>query len=194
MTINAQGYFNQLQTQLSDKYCVLPNDDGQLVLSEKPEPESPKQTVRFTFSGTALAVKLDKFQAPLFHFLENKGHPWSKRCDFVVFHCRRNTVRAYCIEFKTARTNIPVDKVIPQLNAGHHWCESLHNTIRNYTTSKRRLQVSKYLFTASLDPSAVLDPTGRYLLKDTSIRHYNFHEVDMMDLDDMENDHVYTVS
>jgi hypothetical protein len=68
------------------------------VLREKyyREGETKRTTriVRLPYKGKAFAIKLDGRNDPLFHFLDDSGKEWSKRCDFVVFQCFNRRVMA----------------------------------------------------------------------------------------------------
>lgn len=188
MSLNAQGYYSQLRSHLNmGHYAIEPKSAGLLELKEKIDGQAKPQKVELKFQGNAFAIKLDKGTDPLFHFLDNNGKPWSKRCDFVVFHCYKNNINVYCIEFKAASTFIPVDKIIWQLSASACWCRSLNNTIKNYTKTSKRLRLTKYAFTNCTNPAPDLEATGKYLKKDPSIRHYAFTAADGMNLADLEN-------
>lgn len=195
MTINALGYFNQLRSHLNMAYYAIePKIAGVIELKEKIEGQSKPQKVTLTFDGEAFAIKLDKGNQPLFHFLDNNAKPWSKRCDFVVFHCSKNRICVYCIEFKAASTFIPVDKIIWQLRSSADWCRALSNTIKGYTQQKKRLLLTKYAFTNCSNPAPDLEGSGKYLRKEPSIRHYVFTEVEGMNLKDLENTSVETIN
>ncbi len=140
MAINAQGYFNALRSHLNTKdYEVTDVDAGRVVIKDKiylPGSLSPTtQRVRLSVPGEALVINLDKKNPKgkldqLFHFLDDTAKPWSKRCDFVIFHFYRQRVNAFCIEFKSA--TFP-DALIDQLKASTAWCRSLHSVIKHYT-------------------------------------------------------------
>ena len=89
MTLDASSYFDHIFAYISDEYIVHRGDGGEIVLREKyfREGEAKKSTriVRLPYRGKAFAVKLDGRKDPLFHFLDDNGKEWSKRCDFVVF-------------------------------------------------------------------------------------------------------------
>ncbi len=195
MALNAQGYFSQLRSHLNmGHYAVESKSPGLLELKEKIDGQDKPQKVVLKFQGDAFAIKLDKGSEPLFHFLDNNGKPWSKRCDFVIFHCHQNKINVYCIEFKAASTFIPVDKIIWQLTASASWCRSLNNTIKNYTNTRKRLNLTKYTFTNCTNPAPDLDSTGKYLRKEPSIRHYTFSEVNGLNLKDLENLCIETIN
>src|SRR5436190_14522225 len=109
MPINAQGYFNALRSYLNTQYYEVSKvKDGSVVLKEKIYlPGNTSQEIKITLGipGEAIIIKLDKKNNkgnsdPLFHFLNDEAKPWSKRCDFVVFHRFGNRLHAYCFEFK----------------------------------------------------------------------------------------------
>ena len=202
MTINAQGYLDHLKSYLNiscyGKTClasesrnILPN---QIVLSEQIEGTKKRRKVTLSYEGDAFAIKLDQGNDPLFHFLKNDGHLWSRRCDFVVFQCRKNVLYAYCIEFKEASTQIPDEKIMLQLKAAEAWCCSLNRIIAAYMDDTKKINLSKYVFTACHNPAPDLDTSVKYLRRYPSIRHYLFSEVDGMKLEDLDNSTVKTIS
>jgi len=192
MAVTAQAYFTCLKSYLNlDYYAIQPNLKNELKLSEKISTVDGKKelNVLLSFRGDAFAIKLDKEvkkgqHLPLFHFLDDTGRPWSKRCDFVVFHLNR-TIRIYCIEFKYK--TLPVETIMNQLKSSTSWCHSLFATIKNYTNKKRRLYLTKYVLSCHPNPAAFLDPTGKYLQREPSIRHYLYNEVIGMQMEDLEN-------
>ena len=193
MTINAQGYLEHLRSYLNladyGKTCLAKeqkgNTENQLTISDTINENGDRQCVTLSFSGVAFAIKLDSKKDPLFHFLNNDGHPWARRCDFIVLHAYRNSVKAYCIEFKQASTRIPVDKAYLQLKSAEAWCATLNKILSAYIGETKRITLSKYIFTACRNPDPDLGPTNRYLRKYPSIRHYLFNEVDGMALEDL---------
>ena len=99
MALNARGFFDHLRSYLNMGHYATEGRDGKLLLKEKIFTETKKQEIKvhLIFSGEAFAIKLDKLNQrgnhdPLFHFLDDTGKPWSKRCDFVVFQLYRNRV------------------------------------------------------------------------------------------------------
>jgi len=202
MPINAQGYFNHLKTYLnmndygqtclaSEAKSLLPN---QLALSEKIQGTNKRQKITLDYKGEAFAIKLDCGNDPLFHFLDNHKRPWSKRCDFVIFQCRNNSLFAYCIEFKAASTFIPTTDVMLQLKAGQAWCQSLSKIMNAYTNTSRQFRLTKFVVTGCANPDPDLDTTKKYLKDHPSIRHYLFTEIDGMNLEDLENSCVETIN
>ena len=177
-------------------YAVSQTNDA-MVLKEKiylpGSTQKAEIKVSLPFKGEGFAIKLDKKNKkgnsdPLFHFLNDNGKPWSKRCDFVVFQHYNRQIQVYCIEFKYQ--TLPVESVINQLNASVAWCQSLHSTIKNYTAKKRKLNLKKFVFSDHPDPEKYLDDEGKYLQRDHSIRHYLYDEVDGISLQDLENSNV----
>lgn len=201
MPISADGYLNHLQNylNLSDygETCKLNEMDltanNQIVLSEKIEGTRRRRKVELLFDGKAFGLRLDCGNNPLFHFLNNDGHPWSKRCDFIIFHSVRQSVKAYCIEFKEAKTNIPVGSVYLQLKAAEAWCKSLSTIINAYIGEKKTLQLSKYIFTACENPNRFLCADNQYLSRHPSIRHYLFSDVDGQNLSFLENSSITSI-
>lgn len=189
MAQTSTAYFNGLKTYLCKTYKVAQPKDGEIILKEKiyknGETELSNHKITLMYKGDAFAIKLDKYQSSkLFHFLENDSQPWAKRCDFVIFQCYRNKVSAFCIEFKSG--SFP-EKLVDQLKASTAWCHSLHSTIKNYTNAKKKITIGKYVFSCHQKPDAYLDAQGEYLLRDHSIRHYLYDEVDGMALEDLEH-------
>ena len=135
-----------------------------------------------------LGIRLDACKQPMFHFLDNENtrRPWQKRCDFVVFHSFRRQLRAYCFEFKKARTNIPAEKIMLQLHAGEAWCKTLHKLLSAYTNESREIRIAKYAITDCLTPEADLGADNRFLKDYPDIRHYLFSELDGMALENLD--------
>ncbi len=189
MAQTATAYFNGLKAYLNKQYKVTQPDHGKIVLKEKIYPpggsDLQNYMITLNYSGDAFAIKLDRYSTKkLFDFLDNESKPWSKRCDFVIFHCYRNKVNAHCIEFKSG--TFP-EKLVDQLKASAAWCHSLHSTVSHYTGNSRKLNIAKYVFSCHQKPELYLDEAGEYLLKDHSVRHYLYDDVDMMNLEDLVN-------
>jgi len=189
MTQTATSYFNGLKSYLCKKYKVTQPTDGEIVLKEKiykpNEIDLSNHEITIKFKGDAFAIKLDKYQSQkLFHFLEEESQPWAKRCDFVIFQCYRNKISVFCIEFKSG--SFP-EKLVDQLKASAAWCHALHATIKSYTNSRKKITIGKYVFSCHQNPDVYLDAEGKYLLRDHSIRHYLYDEVDGMSLEGLEH-------
>ena len=65
-------------------------DSGKVVLTEKVLPRGRRckksSRIKLPYKGKDFAIQgLDGRKNPLFHFLDDNGKEWSKRCDFVVF-------------------------------------------------------------------------------------------------------------
>jgi hypothetical protein len=201
MPINAQGYFNALRSYLNTAhYEVTEVDTGRVVMKEKiylPGSLSPTtQRVRLGVPGEALVINLDKKNRngnsdPLFHFLNDNAKPWSKRCDFVVFHLHRDRLSAFCLEFKSA--TFP-EGLVDQLDASEAWCRALHCIIKLYTGKARRLHLTKYVLSCHPNPAPYLDAAGKYLQRDHSIRHYLYNDIDGLALDALENTNILTIN
>jgi hypothetical protein len=197
MAINADGYFGCLDSYLNTTHYTVPFGAGSVVLKEKVfDLEGEKtQHIELKYDGKILAFKLDTEKngkkPPLFHFLDDTAKPWSKRCDFVIFNLRGSKIFVYCFEFKS--NGISADSIIAQITATKAWCLSLCNTIKNYTGHSRQIYLSKFVLTTNQNPAAYLDPTGKYLKADNTIRHYNYKEIDGMNLKDLENSAVETI-
>ncbi len=188
MSTDVNTYFRGLRSFLNtDIYEITKRDNGRIVLEEKiylAGNIERNEKVRFSYSGDVIVIRLDqKSNDPLFHFLENDSKPWAKKCDFVIFHLSNTKVDIHCIEFKSA--SMP-EGLVDQLNASEAWCKSLHEIINLYTGYKKRMQLRKYVFTCMDDPSKYLDDNG-YLLRDHSIKHYNYSELTSMSLEMLEN-------
>ena len=202
MPINAQGYFNALRSYLNTgHYEVTETDGGRIVLKEKvypPDSLSPvTQKVRLIVPGEAIVIKLDKKNSrgssdPLFHFLDDNAKPWSKRCDFIVFHLHNRRIGIFCIEFKSA--TLPDDRLVSQLRASASWCRALHSIIRHYTGEAKRLHLTKYVLSCHPDPASYLDQNRKYLQRDHSIRHYLYDEIDGLSLVALDNTNVEIIN
>lgn len=199
MSLNAQGYFNALRSYLNTAhYEVTETDGGRIVLKEKVfvagSPKPVEYRVRLSVSGEALVINLDKKISrksnqsyPLFHFLDDNAKPWSKRCDFVVFHRVRERINVHCMEFKSG--SLP-ESLVDQLEASEAWCRALHSTIKHYTGDAKRLHLTKFVLSCHPNPAAYLDPAGKYLQRDHSIRHYLYPDIDGLSLDALDNTNV----
>lgn len=201
MPINAQGYFNALRSYLNTAhYEVTEVDAGCVVLKEKiylPGNQRHEIKVRLGIPGEALVINLDKKNNrgnsdPLFHFLDDTAKPWSKRCDFVIFHLHQNQLNVLCFEFKWA--TLPADSVVDQLKASESWCRALHSIIKLYTAKAKRLYLTKYVLSCHPNPAPYLDGAGKYLQRDHSIRHYLYSDIDGMSLDALENTNIETIT
>lgn len=201
MAINAQGYFNALRSYLNTAhYGVTEVDGDRLVLKEKvylrDAMDPVVQRVRLQAAGEALVINLDKKNRngnsdPLYHFLDDNAKPWSKRCDYVVFHRVGERIHAMCIEFKS--TSLP-DSLIDQLKASEAWCRALHSIIKLYTGKSRRVYLTKYVLSCHPNPAAYLDAEGKYLQRDHSIRHYLYKDIDGMALEALDNTNVESIN
>lgn len=202
MTISAQGYLGHLKSYLNTKHygrtCLAKEcksiTDKQIILSEELENSKERRKILLNFEGEAFAIKLDQGKDPLYHFLENEGHLWSKRCDFVIFHSINSKLNAYCIEFKEATTRIPDEKIMLQLKASEAWCSSLNRIIAAYVGETRKINLTKYVFTGCRNPDPDLDEKKEYLKKYPSIRHYLFDDIDGKSLSDLKNKSVKTIN
>ncbi|NVK56638.1 MAG: hypothetical protein HWE26_13585 [Alteromonadaceae bacterium] len=193
MALDAQGYFQYLRSYLNmEYYAVETNIHQELLLKEKiyiPEGEKNIE-VKLFVDGDAFAIKLDKEKSrgqhhPLFHFLDNEGKPWSKRCDFIIFHLHKRKIKVYCLEFKYK--SLPVDSIIAQLKSSEDWCRSLWSIINIYTAKKKRLNLTKYVLSFHENPERYLDDNNKYLTRDPSIRHYLYTELDGTNLHELEH-------
>lgn len=200
MAITAESYFNALRDYLNtNHYAVFEVEGDKVIIKDKVlllGASTPKEKkVRLKVPGEALIINLDKKNNkgnsdPLFHFLDDNSKPWAKRCDFVIFHFYRNQITAICIEFKSG--HFPENLAV-QMNAGTAWCRSLHSVIKHYTGKTRRMYITKFVLSCHQSPDAYLDDENKYLLRDHTIRHYLYDEIDGMSLDQLENKHVETI-
>lgn len=199
MALNAQGYLNFLRLHLNIKdYAKSPVKNGEITLREKifgktgSEPKEYK--VRLKVDGEILVIKLDARirgkSLPLFHFLDDNGQPWSKRCDFVIFNARDDKFFVYCIEFKSE--SIPHD-VQYQLKASSDWLKSLHAIVRTYTTKRTEIRLSKFVVSETANLQGILDTQGKYLQRDHTIRHYRYADLNGMALADLENTNIEVI-
>jgi len=201
MTLNAQGYFNALRSYLNTShYEVAKTDGGCIVMKEKVfVGSSPKPTeyhVRLAVTGEALAINLDRKNRngnsdPLFHFLNDNAKPWSKRCDFIIFHRIRQRINVHCFEFKS--TTFP-DALVDQLGASEAWCRALRSTIKHYTGDAKPLYLTKFVLSCHRNPAPYLDAAGRYLQRDHCIRHYLYQDIDGLSLDALDNTNVECIN
>lgn len=195
MSLDAASYFDHLRAYLADGYVVDDGTTDAITLTEKyfREGETKKSTrkVMLPFKGKAFAIKLDGRKEPLFHFLDDNGKQWSKRCDFIVFQCVRRSINAHLFEFKTR--SLDPSSIIDQLKSGENWCASLRKVISQYTSDDRGFRIRKFVLTENANPAAYLDAAGRYLARDPSIRHYHYDQLSGLTLDTLENSSVRTV-
>jgi hypothetical protein len=203
MPLNAQGYFNALRSYLNtEDYEVTETDGGRILLREKGfvagSAKPIEHRVRLAITGEALVINLDKKTShrgnqslPLFHFLNDNAKPWSKRCDFVVFHRVRERINVHCFEFKS--TTLP-DSLVDQLQAGEAWCRALRSTIKHYTGDAKPLHLTKFVLSSHPNPAVYLDSAGKYLQRDHCIRHYLYKDIDGLSLSALDNTNVETIS
>ena len=195
MSLDAASYFDHLRAYLSDDYVVDDGATGSVTLTEKyfREGETKKSTRKVTlpFKGKAFAIKLDGRKEALFHFLDDNGKQWSKRCDFIIFQSHSRCINAYLVEFKTK--SLDAGSIIDQLKSGAQWCASLRKIINHYTGDDRSIRIRKFVFTENDNPAAYLDLAGHYLARDPSIRHYHYDQLTGLTLDTLENTSVRTV-
>ena len=203
MTLTASEYLRYLKAYVNNDYLKTGNPTGgKVTLTEKLPPEQEtrrrkrrKRKVSLLLPGPGFALNLDldpypdpsknnkQIKRPLFHFLDDTGKPWSKRCDFVVFYVNRRSFYADCIEFKS---NILIpSQIVAQLNAGMHWVKSLKQIIECYTGYKKKINLRKFIFAANTNPLCLNE--NRQLNDDPSIRYYHFDEVRGKPLASLQN-------
>lgn len=203
MSLAADVYFEHLRAYVNSEYVMHNGFDGKVILVEKyfrtNETKARKREIELLIPGPGMAFKLDhdefevrgkKAKPALFHFLDDNGKPWSKRCDFIVFYVCKKHLFADCIEFKSG--NIAGAAIREQLRAGCHWVKSLKRTVEHYTTDTRKIRVRKFVFGDKDDPEAYLDP-NRQLNADPSIRYYHFDEVHGQSLAALHNTSVQEI-
>lgn len=200
MPLNAQGYFNALRSYLNTAHYEVTETDGRrIVLKEKVfvagTPKPVEYRVRLSVTGEALVINLDRKNRkgnsdPLFHFLNDNAKPWSKRCDFVVFHRVRERINVHCFEFKSA--TFP-DSLVDQLESSEAWCRALRSTIKHYTGDAKPLYLTKFVLSCHPNPAPYLDAAGKYLQRDHSIRHYLYPDIDGLSLDALDNTNIETI-
>ncbi len=157
--------------------------------------------IHFSFEGEAFAVNLDrkeknpkgngKYSPPLFSFLDDNGKPWSKKCDYVIFHRMPRHIYVYCIELKSKGIN--AETISGQLSAGVSWVKSLKKIIEHYSGHKKPIKVQKFVFSSNNKPDAYLGPEKKYLARDRSVRFYHYDEIKGNSLEDFENSCIETV-
>jgi len=194
MVINAQGYFDCMHSYLNIRHYALPIKNSRIILKENvfTATGEKEMEVKLQFNGEVFGIKLDKKNKkgncePLFHFLDDEAKPWASRCDFIIFHCYRNKIKAYLFEFKSK--TISADSIVRQLNAGEAWCKSLVKIIKIYTNKSKKISLTKFVLTLHTNPAAYLGENGKYLKADSSIRHYNYDDIQGINLSDLENSH-----
>jgi hypothetical protein len=205
MSLDAPTYFGHLKAYLNSEYIEHDGTGGAVVLKEKYFVEGEKKprerVVSLRLTGPGLAFKLDhesKHQKgngqgnkpALFHFLDDQAKPWSKRCDFIVFHVCGKALHADCIEFKSK--SLSADNIVPQLKAGSSWCRTLKRVIEHYTGDTRKIKVRKFVFADNSAPGQYVSAT-RQLTADPSIRYYHFDEVNGQALADLKNESVLEI-
>jgi len=192
MAVDANKYFRGLRSYLNtNEYEITKRDNDRIVLEEKiflKGGAERKQKVRLGYSGDVIAIQLDKKNRrgnsdPLFHFFDDNAKPWSKRCDFVIFQLLNNRIGIYCIEFKSS--TLP-DGLVDQLKASEAWCKAVHSVINLYTGEKKQLRLKKFVFSCMDDPSRFVDDEG-YIMRDHSIRHYQYDDLSSIKLEELEN-------
>ena len=195
MSLDAASYFDHLRAYISEAYIIDDGATGTVTLTEKyfREGMTKKSTrkVILPFAGKAFAIKLDGHKEALFHFLDDNGKQWSKRCDFIIFQCYRRSINAYLFEFKTR--SLEAQSIIDQLKSGAHWCASLRKIVNHYTGDDRSIRIRKFVLTENENPTAYLDAAGRYLARDPSIRHFHYDQLVGLTLETLENTSVRTV-
>jgi hypothetical protein len=197
VSLGAATYFQHLRAYVNGDYIMHDGNGRKVVLREKyfwPEDTEPRERkIELLLPDLGMAFKLDhdefelskgKTKPALFHFLNDTGKAWSKRCDFVVFYVHGKRFHADCIEFKSK--SLTHDKIVPQLKAGACWVSSLKRTIETYTGDRRPIRLRKFVFAENANPEAYLD-SNRQLIADPSIRYYHFDEVQGQSLASLQN-------
>lgn len=187
MTLTASTYFEHLKAYMNSDYVLHDGVGGKVVLREhyfRPEDVRPQERkIDLLLPGAGMAFKLDhddfeiskkKNKPALFHFLDDNGKPWSKRCDFVIFYVNGRTFHADCIEFKSKGIN--AENIKSQLNAGICWVKSVKRTIEYYTSDTRKIRARKFVFGTNENPAPFVD-ANQQLNADPSVRYYHFDEV-----------------
>ncbi len=196
--LTASSYFDHLKTYLLNGYVTDRGVNDKLEMTEEVELDGGfvEKTVSLAFKGKAIVINLDlpppgkkkSAQDPLFHFLDNNGRPWSKRCDYIVFQCVGNSLKAYCFEFKSRGIN--GDGIRDQLKAGAAWCRALHATIKHYTGQSRQISLTKYILTLRDNPEPYLCAENKYLNADHSVRLYKYDDLSGLSLEDLDNNQI----
>ncbi len=200
MSLDAATYLGHLRAYLNAAYIVHDGTGGAVELREKYFAEDGvkrlDRIISLGLAGPGIAFKLDHDEVgggkksgngnkpPLFHFLDDRAKPWSKRCDFVIFHVCGRALHADCIEFKSK--SLDHNTIVPQLKAGVAWCQSLKRVIEHYTGERKTLKVRKFVFADNTAPGQFVD-ARRQLSADPSIRYYHFDEVNGQSLIALQN-------
>jgi hypothetical protein len=205
MMLSAKVYLSHLRSYINSDYIEDDGSDNAVELKEayyeKGDSRKKYRKVKLHLPGPGLCFKLDKDdfnkdkkggspKPPLFHFLDDEGKPWAKRCDFVIFYVRGNSFCADCIEFKSK--SLAKDKIVPQLDAGVRWVRSLIRTVEHYTQHKKRVHVRKFVFSTNQNPQAFLD-SNRQLTSDPSVRFFHYDEVQGKNLAELPNESTQTL-
>jgi len=179
MTLNVQGYFNALRSYLNTShYEVTETDGGHIVMREKVfvrgSPKPIEYRARLAVTGEALVVNLDKKNRngnsdPLFHFLNDNAQPWSKRCDFIVFHRMKQRINVHCFEFKPT-------------------------TLPDALVDEKPLYLAKFVLSCHPNPAPYVDAAGKNLGRDYCIRHFLYQDIDGLSLDALDNTNVDCVN
>ena len=152
------------------------------------------QRLKFTYQGDAFAIKLDKKanqrgHAPLYHFLNDVSQPWSKRCDFVVFHRLGNSINVYCIECKYKTINEA--RIAEQILASENWVKTLSKVIAIYTKQKRTFRLRRYVVTECPNPTNHPKLLNGFLASEPKIQHLSYASFRSgQDLSHLSNPHV----
>ena len=63
----------------------------------------------------------------------------------------------------------------------------------HYTGDAKRLHLTKFVLSCHPNPAQYLDPAGKYLQRDHSIRHYLYQDIDGLSLDALDNTNIETI-
>ncbi len=194
MSLNAEVYFDCLQSYMNHEFYNVPQGADEITLKEtigkNDKGKDIFREVTLKYSGKMFAIKLDRQKKgektidSLFSFLNNTSKPWSKRCDFVVFNYDNKKIRVFMFEFKSEK--ISGDTISGQLKASKNWCKSLAQIIKTYTDYSSTLHLTKYVLTTNTEAAKYLD-NNNYLHVDSTIRHYNYSEIDGKSLNELDS-------
>ena len=203
MSISTKDYFDRLQEWLNREHyisagnkCAPPKGKtgknwGEVVLAETlPNASGRKaqigQQVNLYYKGEVFVVELDRNDPKanrqnLFHFLNNTG-PWTKRCDFAVFHYFKNKINVHCIEFK--REKVDQNHISDQLNRGRDWVASMQAALHFYEKEKKPFHISIFVFTSNKKPRGFVNSSG-FLRTDAKVRLWRYADANGTALQDL---------
>jgi hypothetical protein len=201
MAMDAKGYFHHLRNYLNTDFYGIPKFPGdEIELKEKIKVGNKKKEFKATLKheGELFAIKLDSTnnqgnQLPLYHFLDNNGQLWTKRCDFIVFNLVGKKIFVYCLEFKSQ--HLDTESISGQLQAAEKWCRALLATINIYVNKKCKFELTKLVVSECPEDrlGSYLEENGEFLARDPSVRHFLYKDINGLALNDLNHAGTETV-